>query len=216
MTTKSNNLNNIQRIQSKRFSKKGSSTKNLSLLITINVNLSPLPKWNKQTDVRSCCCRGQCQQPLHHTSLNHGSRVVKSLKQNRAKSRIAWNNVVPANVQRRRLTTFDSNGGLITKHAPHRPCPLFISISLFCVHTGARRIDDAEDRAPETVNFIANRYLRIVESLSFNPRMVAILKIRVIFPSNITFSIVLENFISRDSDKLIDLLLLLLLGFVIS
>lgn len=30
--------------------------------------------------------------------LNHGSRVVKSLKQNRAKSRIAWNNVVPANV----------------------------------------------------------------------------------------------------------------------
>lgn len=214
MTTKSNNLNNIQRIQSKRFSKKGSSTKNLSLLITINVNLSPLPKWNKQTDVRSCCCRGQCQQPLHHTSLNHGSRVVKSLKQNRAKSRIAWNNVVPANVQRRRLTTFDSNGGLITKHAPHRPCPLFISISLFCVHTGARRIDDAEDRAPETVNFIANRYLGIVESL-VSSNTGGNFKIRVIFPSNITFSIVLENFISRDSDKLIDLLLLLL-GFVIS
>lgn len=140
--------------------------------------------------------------------------MVKSLKQNRAKSRIAWNNVVPANVQRRRLTTFDSNGGLITKHAPHRPCPLFISISLFCVHTGARRIDDAEDRAPETVNFIANRYLGIVESL-VSSNTGGNFKIRVIFPSNITFSIVLENFISRDSDKLIDLLLLLL-GFVIS
>lgn len=67
----------------------------------------------------------QCQQPLlHHHALNHGG---KKLKQNRAKSRIG-----PGTTSfrpPRRLTTFDSNGGLITKHAPHRPCPLFISIS---------------------------------------------------------------------------------------
>lgn len=215
MTTKSNNLNNIQRIQSKRFSKNLLPSKIYlySSRLTLICHLCP-SETSRQMFVLAAAEASVSS--LSTIPLNHGSRVVKSLKQNRAKSRIAWNNVVPANVQRRRLTTFDSNGGLITKHAPHRPCPLFISISLFCVHTGARRIDDAEDRAPETVNFIANRYLGIVEPLSFHPTLVAILKIRVIFPSNITFSIVLENFISRDSDKLIDLLLLLLLGFVIS
>lgn len=215
MTTKSNNLSNIQRIQSKRFSKNLLPSKIYlcSSRLTLICHLCP-SETSRQMFVLAAAEASVSS--LSTIPLNHGSRVVKSLKQNRAKSRIAWNNVVPANVQRRRLTTFDSNGGLITKHAPHRPCPLFISISLFCVHTGARRIDDAEDRAPETVNFIANRYLGIVEPLSFHPTLVAILKIRVIFPSNITFSIVLENFISRDSDKLIDLLLLLLLGFVIS
>lgn len=213
MTTKSNSLNNIQRIQSKRFSKNLLPSKIYlySSRLTLICHLCP-SETSRQMFVLAAAEASVSS--LSTIPLNHGSRVVKSLKQNRAKSRIAWNNVVPANVQRRRLTTFDSNGGLITKHAPHRPCPLFISISLFCVHTGARRIDDAEDRAPETVNFIANRYLGIVESL-VSSNTGGNFKIRVIFPSNITFSIVLENFISRDSDKLIDLLLLLL-GFVIS
>lgn len=213
MTTKSNNLSNIQRIQSKRFSKNLLPSKIYlySSRLTLICHLCP-SETSRQMFVLAAAEASVSS--LSTIPLNHGSRVVKSLKQNRAKSRIAWNNVVPANVQRRRLTTFDSNGGLITKHAPHRPCPLFISISLFCVHTGARRIDDAEDRAPETVNFIANRYLGIVESL-VSSNTGGNFKIRVIFPSNITFSIVLENFISRDSDKLIDLLLLLL-GFVIS
>lgn len=72
---------------------------------------------------------------------------------------------------RRRLTTFDSNGGLITKHAPLWPCPLFISISFFCVHTQAamlrkhvcargwswssavQGVHTGSAYSPETVNF---------------------------------------------------------------
>lgn len=49
----------------------------------------------------------------------------------REKSEIASNDA-RSGQRSRRLTTSDVNGALITKHAPARPCPLFISISRRC------------------------------------------------------------------------------------
>lgn len=138
----------------------------------------------------------------------------KKLKQNRAKSRIAWNNVVPANVHEEDWPPSIVMGAWLqsTLHTGPAPC-LYQYLSSACAHrhtvlSTVPRITDARV-SPETVNFIANRYLWIVEPPSFHPTLVAIfLKIRVIF--RISLSTVLKNSVSRrrDSDKLINLLLL--------
>lgn len=109
--------------------------------------------------------------------LNHGSRVVKSLKQNRAKSRIAWNNVVPANVHEEDWPPSIVMGAWLqsTLHTGPAPC-LYQYLSFACTqaHGAEYTVRVASKNrclsctgSPETVNFIANRYLGIVEPPRF-------------------------------------------------
>lgn len=96
----------------------------------------------------------------------------KKLKQNRAKSRIAWNNVVPANVHEEDWPPSIVMGAWLqsTLHTGPAPC-LYQYLSSACAHrhtvlsTVPRRTDARV--SPETVNFIANRYLWIVEPPRF-------------------------------------------------
>lgn len=149
--------------------------------------------------------------------LNHGSRVVKSLKQNRAKSRIAWNNVVPANVHEEDWPPSIVMGAWLqsTLHTGPAPC-LYQYLSFACTqaHDAEYCARCLEEPMPVVHEFTGNgefhreQVSRNRGTPSFHPTLVA-----MIFRISL-FRTFLKNFISRDSDKLIDLLLLLLLRFV--
>lgn len=127
MTTKSNILSN-QEIS--KFLKL-SSTKNLSICLcpsrlTLICHFCP----NRQI----CLLAAETSvSSLSTIPLNHGSRVVKSLKQNRAKSRIAWNNVVPANVHEEDWPPSIVMGAWLqsTLHTGPAPC-LYQYLSFAC------------------------------------------------------------------------------------